>query len=346
MYKRAAGAAKFTVSYLHIIECQENYTGFVVNILRHSGCIVVKHKSVKEFISYVAGRDENEIYVVDAWRSRIGIAKQLKKINKRVIVIEDHPISFERFSSRRIKDRIVTNPLIYKIRISRSLNIFKKVDYLVTNSEVTSEFLSSKWCFDSNFVSYPPIHDDVFRYDGASKRDSIVIHCPSNLNQLDLSNIKMVLKSVDFKNIWLLNPKSGVSDQLEAFKEFIIVKNIYTFEEIRDIYSHSFMSIIPETLGAFELVPIESIASGVPVLGNQVPSIEVINLMLGKYGVSERPFFNIQNLNAQNFRNWVIKIQKYMEEISHIVNERFSPNLIMKEFIDKINTLEGTVNGQ
>lgn len=336
MYKRAMGASQFCASFLHLINCAERYNEFVSDILKDSNCTVVRHRSVKEFMEYAKRREGDEFYVVDAWPTRILIAKRLKEVNKRVILMEDHPISFERFNSNKFVNRLLTSSPIYKLRVRRSLKIFRMVDYVVSNSEVTHNFLRIRWSFTASFVSYAPILSHVFGYYTGSKRDSIVVHCPSDLNSADMSNIISALKMLDFKRIYLLNPTKECSHSLESFNDRIIIKRRYSFDEIRDIHSQCYLSVIPEKAGAFELPPIESISSGVPVLGNRVPSIDVIDGLLLKSGIYEKPLYSLQNFDHMHFREWLTGIQGQMGSISGIVNSYFSPETVMAHFIKNI----------
>jgi hypothetical protein len=337
MYKRAMGASQFCASFLHLINCAERYNEFVSDILKDSNCTVVRHRSVKEFTEYAKRREGDEFYVVDAWPTRILVAKRLKEVNKRVILIEDYPISFERFNSNKFVNRLLTSSIIYKMRVHRSLKIFRTVDYVVSNSEVTHNFLRIRWSFTASFVSYVPILSHVFRYNTGSNRDSIVIHCPSDLDAADMSNITSASKCFDFKRIYLLNPTKECSSSLESFNDRIVVKRNYSFDEIRDIYSQCYLSVIPERAGTLEGPPIESISSGVPILGNRVSSIDVIDGLLLKSGIHEKPFYSLENFDHMHFREWLTGIQGQMGNISEIVNSYFSPETIMADFIKNIS---------
>ena len=336
MYKRAIGASYFVHSHLHLIECSKEFNEFVINIIKDFKLNIQKYETKLEFLKNIRKNDEADVYIVDAWPNRIHIAKILKKFGFRVVLIEDHPISFERFNSNRLIDKFLVFPLIYEIRILKSRNIFKLMDLVVSNSNSTQQFLKEKWKFNSTFISYPPIHSHIFRYVTSKERNSVVIHWPSRMKTRDAIKITSVLDAIEFDKLWILNPGNDYSDIQEIFSEKIVVKVNYTFEEIQAIYSESFLAIIPERDGAFEIIPIESIASGVPVLGATVPSIEAIITILQELGIEEIPFFSLENLNINKFISWNVRILKIMPKISAIINREFSPENIMRTFVGKI----------
>ena len=126
----------------------------------------------------------------------------------------------------------------------------------------------------------------------------------------------------------------------------IPVYNISKFgwKDIQSIYSNALISITIETKGPFELISIESICSGVPIISPEVPSVKVLRNMFTTN--SEFPVFNyFKFLNidsneslSNDFKKWFFDIDKNRSKFSEITLYNFSMESIAKEFLNNINS--------
>ena len=189
-----------------------------------------------------------------------------------------------------------------------------------------------------SFVSYPPIATKYFYYRENGIRTGICIHYSGELKKSNyLKTIIDLINTLVPNRVFLLNFRDNVS--LITGKNVdseIVTYDSYTFETISELYSMCKLAIIPEKNGTFEGVPIEAIASGVPVVAPQLSSLLVIKEILKNNHISEDQCFDLNRAEPDLVTNWLISVEPKMKNISKIVGSSFDPKTIMKSFLENL----------
>ena len=116
----------------------------------------------------------------------------------------------------------------------------------------------------------------------------------------------------------------------------------YKLKDIQDIYSSALFSITMENRGSFELIPIEGLCSGVPVISPEVPSVKVLRNVFS--ADSEFPVFNyfkFINIDSDeyllnDFKKWFSIIDESRAKFSETILCNFSMENIAKKFLNDI----------
>jgi len=343
IYKRAEGTDDLGLpTYLHLINCSPDYVAFVkYQLFKHNenNKISLVIQSEDEFLESIVNMDiENDIIIGNSYMGLnywkwIKIAEKILSIHP-LIIVEDYPLVFDRYQNIDFKNKIVINKLLiwlsYLIK-PRVTSVYRQSACLIANSEVTRDFIKSKFHIFPHFISYPPIHEEYFHFI-TNNRDSILLHYSKNIDNDLIEGIAKFAKLMKFKIIILNGPRIPELENLAP--KYL---NKYSFEELKVAYSKSVFSVITEKYGTFEGPPIESIASGVPVIGAKVSSIEFIKNILGNY--IEKAFLELNNndFDCNKIRDWLHSItdedRRYM---SSIVSHYFSQVNIQRMFINEI----------
>ena len=110
--------------------------------------------------------------------------------------------------------------------------------------------------------------------------------------------------------------------------------NNYSFNDIHKIYSRAAVTIISEREGTFEGMPIESIASGVPVISYDLPSIILMKSYLKEMKMNLDPFINIEEFTINSFKSMIDYFtEEKRKEIANIIGNYFSEHTIQQKFI-------------
>jgi len=285
----------------------------------------------------------NNILITHSWPETLYNVSRIFDI-KNLIIIEEVPPLYDRFKKPFVKqlmrNKILTFPIILRFLIFKYRKALKKVYDYIAISDEEDKFIKNYYKLKPNFISYEPIDNRFFQYNELSKRDSIIVFgnlC--NYNKF-INILNKILRYIDIKKIICIN-----SNNENKYINNIPVYNIpkYRLKDIQDIYSRALISITMETKGSFELIPIESVCSGVPIISPEVPSVKVLRNLFTTN--SEFPVFNyFKFLNidsdeslSNDFKKWFFDIDKNRSKFSEIALYNFSMENIAKEFLNNIN---------
>ena len=133
----------------------------------------------------------------------------------------------------------------------------------------------------------------------------------------------------------------------------------YSFETLAEIYSKALVSIVPEWRGSFELVPIESLMSGVPTISPEVPSLKIVrshyelNFTLGARDVV-LPYYDYCKVREcmdsyelkHDFIEWLTSADQQREAMSATMKRLFSLETAGRSFFQGIKNFMQELNGK
>lgn len=225
-YKRAYGTSLFKETNLHLVNCSNDYINFVKTYLEGSMVHIFNYSSLSEFKKRIKELDpENNIFIISNWfaYNKFGllhfpstfVSKFIIFIRKqgfKVVLIEDHPLFYDKFQSSKLINRLLTHKLVYKLLSIPLEKEYSHADLIFANSNQTKNFIYQKFQLESN-ISYVPIHSKYFHYEYMGIRDKIVVHYSQNFDINIIKTIKSM--KLNYKFILLNFP-----DFLQA-KEFL-----------------------------------------------------------------------------------------------------------------------------
>ena len=245
--------------------------------------------------------------------------------------MEYFPQFYGRFSSKRFFDRLVTFGPVYKILSFGKKRLYGLSNGVIVNGIDPAIFIKKLFKITEKCVIYDCIDIANFYITDNKTRNAIVFNYPINMNEARFLNIKKILDTVSPKIIYVLG-KPPNTNFIDRFNIKTVVETNYTYERLIDIYSQSLFSIIPEDIGTFELIPIESIASGVPVIGFKSPSLSILEEILLKLGTKSNPFLELDENSFKKVNDWLDGLLTMRQKLSQITREAFS----QEEFAEKI----------
>ena len=346
--RRASGVSKYRKTRLFLVECLEEFSNYAKNYTATYDLEILLVQSLQE-IKYIILKNgiANQIIVTHTWPTTLFSAVPVFRYTNLVLIEDLLPLS-DRLPSgiknQRYIDRILTKKVSIRMitfRYRRAIH-FAKVYFAISDSQ---EYVMKKYYgLQSDDVVYAPVDDRFFHYSESERTSLMVFGTP------DKDVIRCVFNSVGsgkIKEIIIVNSDLSPADVSVSDVKITKIRN-YTFQEISDIYRRTLLSITCESRGSFELTPIESIISGVPIISPAVPSLKVLTNRLDSSGLQKEqkvyPFFDYINLIgkckkkkiSKELVDWYFEVENQREFFSTLCNKIFSIDEIGRDFIVKV----------
>ena len=330
--RRAIGVSMFRDTTIVLIECTEE---FVKHAQEYCNGFNIKFliSSLDKLIDY---NFHNNFIITHTWPQTMYSVSKIFGIRNLILIEEIVPL-FDRFKkpyeNQTLKNRILTlRPILKIITIKYRMYINRSKMYIaISNDE--RDILIRKYSLKPNFVSYEAIDNRVFKYNTESIRDSLLVF--NNL-QYDIQFVQIIdrCREIGISKIICVGGKKPPKTL-----DYITIEYIesYTFRQITEIYSHAMLAITNEAKGSFELIPIESLASGVPIITPDVPSINILrNHQSNKKNQPYFNYFDFLSVDLEEIRSWYNREDKSRSCFSKKILEMFSLDAIAKEFLSNI----------
>ena len=220
-------------------------------------------------------------------------------------------------------DKIVTQYPIYKLLSHRKAKLYNLADFLIINDTNSAKVVKDYFNIEPDCIIHEAIDTTFFLFSKDTKRDSVVLHYPSEMGESNFKKIIKILNVINPKTVYILG-KRPTEIQFSNIPMQTSFESNYTNERLKNIYSKAMFSIVIENKGSFELIPIESIASGVPVIGYKSPSIYILETVLKDNNIDNLPFIELTEASGFDNRNSFNFLQENITEISDIVRQEFS----------------------
>lgn len=355
--RRAMGVALYRKAVLVLIECTVEFqahardyaSGSPLEIL----CLFMAEAK------FLLAKDKGNVVITHTWPGTLyAISHHFKRSNL-IFIEEALPLS-DRLAKqmpgyslieRKLVDRILTRRLVMKLLLNRYKRALRKASLYVAISDIESDLIIRHYGLKPNFTSYEPVDDRFFKY-VQNQRNSIIVFG----DMWDkISVIRIILNQRELKINEIININPGMKREDIAYPgvNITVLKN-YSFEDIREYYKRAYVSIISEYKGAFELIPIESIMSGVPIISPLVPSLSIllINSESDIAGANELPFFDYFSLNEveadpklmKTFEKWVTSLNILRDNYADYCSKIFSIPIIAQNFIRNVESRYESAN--
>ncbi len=336
--RRAMGMSKYVKVKILLISCTYKYIEYVKEYCEGYNIeIEAKEYSKINKIDYI-----NNTLITHSWPETLYNVSNIFNI-KDLTIIEEVPPLYDRlkklYVKQLVRNRILTFPIILRFLTFKYRKTIKQAHHYIAISDEEYKVLNNYYKLKPSFISYDPIDTRFLQYNMLSRRDSIILFgnmCNYN-NFINILN--RILEYIDIKRIICMN-STNENKYINNIPIYTI--SSYKWKDIRDIYSSALFSITMETKGSFELIPIESVCSGVPIISPEVPSVNILRNMF--ILDSEFPVFNyfeFINMDSdesvlKNFKKWFFNIDKNRAQFSETALYNFSMENIAKEFLNSI----------
>ena len=347
--RRAMGASKYRKTRLFLVKCSEEFSDHARNYTATYDLEILVVQYLQEVKDTLLKKGiNNQIIVTHTWPTTLFSVVPLFR-DQNLLLIEEIPPLFDRLPSdlrdRDYRDRILsTKPAIRMVTL-RYRRAVKAAKMYVSISVYEKNVLGKYYDLQSDEVVYEPVDERYFVYK-ESERESLMVF--GNPNE---DAIRCIMNSVGhdrIKEIILINSRLGLSEGFASDIKITEIRN-YTFQEIQDLYRRALLSINDESRGSFELSPIESIMSGVPIISPVVPSLKILKDMVdSSHPQKEKkvyPFFDYINLvgeykndnMSKELASWYSEVESQREFFSIMCNKLFSIDAVARDFIEKVD---------
>jgi len=348
--RRAMGVSLYRNAVLVLIECSVEFQVHARDYASGSPLEILCLSMAEA--KFLLAKDKGNVVITHTWPDTLYACSHHFK-RSYLVFIEEVPPLFDRLPKpmpgyslieRKLVDGIITRGVVMKLLLNRYKRALRKASLYVAISDIESDLIILHYGLKPSFTSYEPVDDRFFKY-VQNQRNSIIIFG----DMRDKINIiKIILNQRELRISEIVNINPGMKRQDITFPglNITVLKN-YSFEEIREYYKRAYVSITSEYKGSFELIPIESIMSGVPIISPLVPSLSIllnINSESDKAGFNELPFFDYFALKEvetdpklmKTFEKWVISLNKVREYYADYCSKIFSIHVIAYNFIRNV----------
>ena len=346
--RRAMGVSKYRKTRLFLVECSEKFSDHARNYTAtHQLEILVVH-SLQD-VKYTTSKKgaDYQIIVTHTWPNTLFSVVPLFR-DQNLILIEEVPLLFDRLPSdirgRDIWDHILSTKVAIRMVTFRYRKAVKAAKMYVSISNYEKNVLEKYYDLQSDEVVYNSVDERYFVYTESERTSLMVFGDP------DQNAVRCAINSVGnnrIKEIILINSSLSLSESFASGIKITKIRN-YSFQEIQGLYRRTLLSIIDESRGSFELTPIESIMSGVPIISPSVPSIQILSDRIDsstqQSGRKIYPYFDYLKLmgeckNAKVLKElscWYSEVRGEGEFFSKMCNELFSIDAVAKDFTAKV----------
>ncbi|MEM3795465.1 MAG: glycosyltransferase [Thermoprotei archaeon] len=156
----------------------------------------------------------------------------------------------------------------FKLVSSKYKSLLGKVDVVIASSIFTASMLNLVYGVGHAGVVYPPINIDVFRPSSVKPPGKeVLIYLGSGLGDTDPKLVQRLVSELnnDVSKVHLLGNERMYQKYLNHGEKLVYHKGLED-RELAEIYSRVSLTIAPQTIEFFGLVPLESLSCGTPVL--------------------------------------------------------------------------------
>ena len=340
------GVSLYSPCRLILIECEKTFVDHVSGYVADSPLQIVQ-TTLDKVNSRLKCKDM-EIIITHTWPDTLFIAVDIFKACI-LVLIEEIPPLYDRFpksdNKQTLMNKFLTwNPILKSITRKYGRAIHRAKIY-VAISEVEAELIRNHYGLEPDLTSYNPVDNRFFHYT-EKERNAIMVfgNAPTYsgiINKIISSGL------FNINEIICVNPEN-MGDKITFLGLKMTIIKYYTFKEIMQCYARTAISITFENRGSFELIPIESIMSGVPIISPIVPSLAILQ-KINHYGDSfetdnELPFFDyyraakmdVDSDETKQFYAWLKSADFTRNSFSMVATDIFSISSMAKDFIDNI----------
>jgi hypothetical protein len=247
---------------------------------------------------------------------------------------------------RKLVDRILTKRLVMKLLLNKYIRSVRKASLYVAISDIEHDLIVRHYGLKLSFTLYDPVDERFFKY-VQSERHSIIVF--GDLKD-KINIIKILLGHRELKLYEIININPSMKKEQITFPGMNIkVLENYNFKDIEECYKRAYISIISEYKGTFELIPIESIMSGVPIISPIVPSLSILrNIIIrseksNDHGLPFFDYFSLNNTEAdprlmKTFEKWATSLDTLRQYYADYTSKFFSIPVVGQDFIKNVES--------
>lgn len=349
--RRAMGISIYRSCRLTLIDCEKKFVDHVLDYVADYPIEIVQ-TTLDKVKSSLKCKD-GDIIITHTWPDTLFKAVNIFK-DCILVLIEEVPPLYDRFPRLNNKQTLLNkfltwNPIL-KVITGRYRRAIHSGGIYVAISDIEADVIKGAYDLKPDIISYDPVDDRYFNYVENERNAIMTFGSGATYSGI----IDKIIKSglFDINEIICVNIENLETKMTIPGLKITTIKN-YTFEEIRQCYARTAISITAENRGSFELIPIESIMSGVPIISPPVPSLEILQ-GINRYVISYEtgnalPFFDYyQAANIAKdtdeigqFYKWLKSSDLIRNSFSTMATEIFSISHIAKDFIYKVEKILG-----
>lgn len=330
--RRAMGVSIFVDTTIVLIKCTKEFVKHTYDYCNGFNIKIIDSLDINELEFY------SNYIITHTWPKNLYSVSKIYGINNLILIEEMVPL-IDRFKKEHIKqsfiDRMLTTKIISIIITVKYRKYIKKAKKYVAISDDQANILINRYSIHPDFISYDPIDKCFFKYSDNHQRDSLLVFNDLQ-NSPKFSEIIDICKNIGITRVVCIGGKK-CDDSLQGIK--IQYVKSYTFEEISGIYFSACLAITSEAKGSFELIPIESLVSGVPVITPEVPSI---NVLKHHFPYEENtPFFDYFEFmegNIEKFISWYNNVNTSRYCFSRKLSEFFNVENVAIKFLSSLKS--------
>ena len=346
--RRAMGVSRYRKTRLFLVKCSEEFCDHAKNYATTYDLEIYMVKFLREVKEILLKEGiDNQMIVTHTWPATLFSVVPIFQ-DRNLILIEEVPPLFDRLPSKirdqGYLDRFLTTKAAIRMINSRYMKTVKAAKMYLSISDYEKIVLEKYYGLKPDGVVYEPVDDRYFEYTRSERKSLIIFGNP------DRNAIRCIMNSVGTENIKEIIQVNSSLNLLEDFASGVKITEIhnYTFLEIQGLYRRAALSITDESRGSFELTPIESIMSGVPIISPAVPSIQIIKERINSSKPQSEgetyPYFDYLKLRygcdngkvLKELASWYSGIQSLRELFSRMCHELFSIDAVGIDFIRKV----------
>lgn len=345
---KAIGASKNVCTQVHFIDCNKEFMDYYSRRLLDHGVAFV----FENLRDYSSGKnfdpEKMNVVISHDWPETLAMfSENTPEFVKRVVTANIPPL-YDRLLKKGVKklrllNFILANPIVFKLLTRYYVKYIKKSDCYVSTAPRNIAVLEQKYGLKVCFSSRTPLDTDSFRYITGFKRDIIIVFEPDfKMTEMRdfYKSLKKILTLLDTNKLHIISAKHDINfySNILGEADIICFNEKLNHLQIRDLMAKAIFSVIPEYKGAFELPPIESLSCGVPVIGYETPSVEIVYDMFRREQFTHIPFYDLYGglQNDQEFHSWASFSEEERKCISTNILEYFNSEMIMSEFIKEL----------
>ncbi|PSN84384.1 hypothetical protein B9Q03_13130 [Candidatus Marsarchaeota G2 archaeon OSP_D] len=313
---RSIGLGQYADVQFWLIDCDDElFTYATRKLLRHR--VNVKRATLRTLQLHIT---PGSWVITYPWLGKIYALMKVLKNVRWLLTIDVVPL-YVRLFSKSFVDRILVNSLAFKALTYRWRKHTAKAELIVAVSDREAEVLEHVYRIKVNAIIPDPISVEL---NNLPKRNSLFL---VNVKSRDAEAVQKIINAFRPERIVINNSTNRSLLPQTSSLDIQILEAPLPHEEFINLMATSDLVVLGDRVGSFEMMPLEAIAVGTPVVTPIVPSIEMFQKFSKEYNMDGMPFLDLDqvcSLNESELHKWFSAAQCAICDSREIIEKHFS----------------------
>ena len=313
---RAIGLGQYENVTFWLVDCDDKlFTYARRKLSRHN--VKIERTTLRAVSSHISA---GSWVITHDWFGKLyALMEALENVNW-LVTLDIVPL-YDRLSSTSFVGRVLTSEPAFRALTYKWRRYLSKAKILVAVSDREARILKDVYKVSVHAVIPAPISVEL--------KNTLKLHY---LLLIDVKprDVPVIRKIVSAFRPGRVIAKDNMDSSILSsigYPNAEILKNTLPREELLGLMAAADLVVLSERAGTFEMMPLEIIAAGTPVVTPTVPSVEMLRRYAGDAAIGEIPFLDLDmagSLDVPGLQKWFSAAQRSIDDSRLVIEDQFS----------------------